>query len=59
MNNKNNWNDMSKDFSKIVSKAKENFDQQESIDDLKESFYTTVESSINMSKISQIASKKH
>ena len=50
MDSKNNWNEISKDFSKMLNKAKNNFDQTESVDDLKKSFYTTVESSIAIVK---------
>ena len=50
MNSKNNWQNISKDLSRTINKVKENFEQKESVEDLKESFYSTIQNSVDLLK---------
>lgn len=50
MENKNNWNKISNDVSNTLNKIKENFEQNDSVEDLKDSFYSTIENSVNLVK---------
>ena len=50
MENHNNWSEIANDINNVAKKIKNNIDQENLVDDLKDSFKSTIENSSNIIK---------